>query len=232
MSRHRGVIASFALGVTIGALSGFVHEVWPPPVQIALLLLSPGSFLCAPFVPFVLFGDLQSAQFMVATLVAVSNGFAFATVALLFRVGKEAGTPIARRSALAVAVASVTAWIVFSSVQVVGDWAASRPPAFATHSPLTGRWEGDYRNQRVEMNAALICRPRDDGTLDGVLYIGGRREGELYAGTYRGDSLSFIAGRELYRARRDGNRMVVEHLVRGRSFGVIELHFVGPDIRD
>ena len=61
---------------------------------------------------------------------------------------------------------------------------------------------------------------------------GRRREGELYAGTYRCDSLSFIAGRELYRARRDGNRMMVEHLVRAQTFGLIELHFVGPDTRD
>jgi hypothetical protein len=232
MSRHRSLVVAFALGAAIGALGGFVHEVWPPPVTIVLFLLSPGSFVSAPIAPFVLFGDLQTAQFTIATLVAVANGFIFATVALLFRVGREAGSPVVRRSALACAVASITAWIAFSAFQVVGSLAESRPPAFATDSPLTGRWEGDYRNQRIEMNAALICRPRVDGTLDGVLWIGGRREGDLYAGTYRGDSLGFIAGRELYRARRDGNRMTVEHLVRGQTFGVIELHFVGPDIRD
>jgi len=233
MSRHRDVVVAFAVGATIGALGASLHELWPPAVRVALFLLSPGTFVGAPFAQFVMFGGYQFALFTIGTLAAMANGFTYATIAFLFRIGSETGRPPAvRRGAVALAVVSVTVWIAFSGFEVVRSLTESRPPAFATDSPLTGRWEGDYRNQRIEMTAALICRPRVDGTLDGVLYIGGRREGDLYVGSYRGDSLGFIAGRELYRARRDGKRMTVEHLVRGQTFGVIELHFVGPYTRD
>jgi hypothetical protein len=126
----------------------------------------------------------------------------------------------------------VGVWTVFSVSQVLGSLPDALPPRIDAHSPLVGRWEGEYRNRGLVMRAALICRPRVDGTLDGVLYLGGRRRGELHAGTYGGDSLAFIAGNALYRARRKGDQMTVETLIRGEVFGVIELRHVGTNTRD
>src|SRR5262245_14465442 len=87
MSRHRDVVVAFAVGATIGALGAF--ELWPPAVRVALFLLSPGTFVGAPFAQFVLFGGYEFALFTIGTLAAVANGFTYATMAFLFRIGSE-----------------------------------------------------------------------------------------------------------------------------------------------
>jgi hypothetical protein len=232
MIRLRGGIV-FTIGATIGALNAFFPAVWPLPLTIALLVLCPGSIILAPVAGHLMFGGLQFALFLIAAYAAVANGLTYVAVWFLFRMGLEKrNNPALRRAALTLAIVSVGAWTAFSVSSVVASLPDALPPAIATQSRLAGRWEGDYRNGRLEMSAVLICRPRVDGTLDGVLYLGGRREGELYAGTYRGDSLAFIARRALYRARRNGDRMTVEALGRNEVFGVIELHHAGTDTHD
>jgi|SRR5262245_19747454 len=232
MTRLGSTIAS-VIGAAIGALAAFFPGVWPLPVAMALFVLCPGSFVLAPIMGHLMFGGLQFASVMAAIYATVMNGLTYAVVWFLFRMGLETrNAPALRKGALALAIVSVSVWTAFSVSLVLGSLPDALPPAIATHSPLVGRWEGDYRHGRVEMSAVLICRPRADGTLDGVLYLGGRREGELHAGTYRGDTLTFIAGNSLYRARRKGDQMTVEALLRGEVFGVIELRHVGPDTHE
>ena len=101
--------------------------------------------------------------------------------------------------------------------------------AFASSTPLAGRWDGVFHGGRGDQPVTFVCRPGIGGSLGGLLYMGGDLMGPLEEGRIDGDSLRFRVMNFELRAHRSGDQMTVSLFVPNGRTHEFDLRFASGD---
>jgi cyanophycinase len=102
-------------------------------------------------------------------------------------------------------------------------------PIAAAASPLAGRWDGVFHGGRGDQEVVLICRPGSNGTLGGLIYMGGDLMGPIENGSVTGDSLRFNVMNFLFLAKRSGDQMALQLVIAHGKTHDMALHFTSAD---
>lgn len=216
---------SDALAFVLGASIVTAMLLFPPGAMLPSRVL---GYLCPGFLlGITLVGGLLDAPGWGWILPSAffTNGLLYALVWYLARI-----TVRGRRAGVLVVVLGVGLWTAWYVQWCIENMPTPEPPIMPVDlaSPLAGRWEGVMDGVRFDPQVILICHPRTDGTLDGLLYVNGYFSGPFFEGEFAGDSLYFEVNSFQYGGHRDSSRLVMESRA-GSYARKIELRFVSAD---
>jgi len=229
--RFRAIIGdavAFVLGAAVAIM--MVNATGKPgPMPMVTGFLNPGFPLAGLVLqPFAMAFDLSLDWVWVLVAVsAIVNGLVYVTAR------RVVGMMLSGVWGIAIPLVLVVgAWTMGYVARVRENQAATVPPPAPSpldvRSPLAGRWDGIMHGATGNPPVVMICRPRMDGTLDGLMWTDGYFNGPFENGRFAGDSLNFELEFSQQRGARDSTRMSIASTMSG-STQMIDLQFTSAD---